>query len=162
VKSGLSLQIDCNPKKHPKPTSLPTFLAFRWLPMCLNLTNDSKFTIVQSCRYFWEFLFELKEVTYRLWNLGLEEVRPKETLDIKVIRDFINSLNRVETRNFDIGRRNYEAVKLLGFSRYDYDLKSIFLFLLVFKICFLMQYECMMHATCRPYTFLTKIKGCQI
>jgi hypothetical protein len=34
-------------------------------------------------------------------------------------------------------------VKLVGFSRYDYDLESIFKFLLVFKICFLVQYECM-------------------
>jgi hypothetical protein len=33
---------------------------------------------------------------------------------------------------------------LVGFSRYDYNLELIFKFLLVFKICFLMQYECMM------------------
>jgi hypothetical protein len=76
--------------------------------------------------------------------LVLEEERPKETLNIKVVEDFINSLKRVETQNFNIGRRNYEAVKLVGFSRYDYNLESIFKFLLVFKICFLMQYECMM------------------
>jgi hypothetical protein len=84
-------------------------------------------------------------VTYQLQNLGLEEVRPKETLNIKVVGDFINSPRRVETSNFDIRRRNYEAVKLVGFSRRDYGLESIFffLFLLVFKICFLMQYEYM-------------------
>jgi hypothetical protein len=35
-------------------------------------------------------------------------------------------------------------MELAGFSRYDYELESIFKFLLVFKICFLMQYECMM------------------
>jgi hypothetical protein len=76
--------------------------------------------------------------------LGLEEARPKETLNIRVIGDFINSLTGVENQNFDIGRRNYEAVKFVGFSRCDYDLESIFKFLLVLKICFLMQYECMM------------------
>jgi hypothetical protein len=57
--------------------------------------------------------------------------------------------------DFDIGRRNYEAVKLVGFSRYDYDLESIFKFILVFKICFLMQYEhtmsCNMLALYIPY-----------
>jgi hypothetical protein len=67
--------------------------------MCLNSTNDSEVANVQSRRYYWEFLYKLKEVTYRLRNLGLEEVRPKETLNIKVIGDFINSLKRVETQN---------------------------------------------------------------
>jgi hypothetical protein len=60
--------------------------------------------------------------------LGLEEARPKKTLNIKVIADFINSLKKVEAQDFDIGRRNYEAVKLVGFSRYDYDLESILSF----------------------------------
>jgi hypothetical protein len=96
---------------------------------------------VGSC---WKFLFKPKELTYRLRNLGLEEAIPKETMNINVVVDFINSLKRVETQNFDIRRRNYEAVKLVGFSRYDYDLESVFKFLLVFKICFLMQYECIM------------------
>jgi hypothetical protein len=27
--------------------------------------------------------------------------------------------------DLDIGRRNYEAVKVVGFSRYDYELESI-------------------------------------
>jgi hypothetical protein len=112
--------------------------------MCLNLTNDSEVTILQSCPYYWKFLFEPKEVTYRLRNLILEEVWPNETLNIKVVEDFINSPKRIETQDFAIGRRNYKAVRLVGFSRNDYDLKSIFKFLLVFKICFLMQHECMM------------------
>jgi hypothetical protein len=59
--------------------------------------------IIQSCRYFWEFLFKLKEVTYQLQNLSLEEERPKETLNIKSVGDFISSLKKVETQNFDIG-----------------------------------------------------------
>jgi hypothetical protein len=112
--------------------------------MCHKLTNDSEVTIVQSCRYCWNFLFKPKEVTYRLQDLILEEPRPKETLNIKVIGDFINSLKRVEMQDFDIGWRNYEAVKLVGFSRCDYELESICKFLLVLKICFLMQYECLM------------------
>jgi hypothetical protein len=43
-------------------------------------------------------------------------------------------------QDLDIERRNYEAVKLVGFSRYNYELESICTFLLVFKICFFMQY----------------------
>jgi hypothetical protein len=47
------------------------------------------------------------------------------------------------------------VVKLVGFSRYDYELESICEFLLVFKICFFMQYECMMSwnisAICVPH-----------
>jgi hypothetical protein len=65
-------------------------------------------------------------------------------MNIKVIRKFIYLLKRVETHNFDIGRRNQEALKLIRFLRYDFELESIFNFLLVFKINFLMQYECMM------------------
>jgi hypothetical protein len=48
-------------------------------------------------------LFEPKEETYRLQNLILEEPRLKETMNIKVVGDFINSLERVEIQNFDIG-----------------------------------------------------------
>jgi hypothetical protein len=60
-----------------------------------------------------------------------------ETLNIKVVEDFINSLKRVKTKDLDIGRRYYEAVKLVGFSRYNYELESFRKILLVFKICFL-------------------------
>jgi hypothetical protein len=65
-------------------------------------------------------------------------------LNIEVIGDFIKSLKRVEMQDFDVGRRNYEAVESVGFSRYDYELESIFKFLLVFNICCLMQYQYMM------------------
>jgi hypothetical protein len=37
-------------------------------------------------------------VTYRLWNLGLNEMRSMETLNIKVIGNFINSLKGVELK----------------------------------------------------------------
>jgi hypothetical protein len=47
----------------------------------------------------------------------------------------------METQNFDIGQRKQEGLKLEGFSRYDFELESIFKFPLVFKVCFLMQYE---------------------
>jgi hypothetical protein len=94
-----------------------------------------------------------------LQNLALNKAKSKKTLNIKVVGNFINSLKRVKTQNFDIGRRNHEAVKLVGFSIYDFELESIFLkFLLVFKLRFLMQYECMMPCTCWPYMFLTKRK----
>jgi hypothetical protein len=71
--------------------------------MCLLLTNSSEVTIVESCRYCWKFLFELKEVTYRIRNLVFEEPRPKETLNIEVAGNFIKSLKRVEMQDFDIG-----------------------------------------------------------
>jgi hypothetical protein len=54
-------------------------------------------------------------------------VRLRETLNIKVIGDFINSVKRVKMQDFDIGRRNYEVMELAGFSRYDYELESFFL-----------------------------------
>jgi hypothetical protein len=49
-----------------------------------------------------EISAEPKEA-YRLWTLILEERRPKETMNIMVIGDFVLSLKRVETPNFDIG-----------------------------------------------------------
>jgi hypothetical protein len=42
------------------------------------------------------------------------------------------------------GRRDHEGLKLERLSRYDFKLELIFKFLLVFKVSFLMQYECMM------------------
>jgi hypothetical protein len=122
--------------------------------------------IVQNCRCCSKFLFEPKEVTYQLLNLILEEPMPKETMNIQVIGDFINSLKRVETQNFDIGRTKRKWLKLKGFLSYDFELESIFKFLLVFMVCSLMQYEYMMsctmhmrdHDKCRPYMFLTKRK----
>jgi hypothetical protein len=112
--------------------------------MCLNLTNGSEVTIVQSCQYCWKFWFELKEVTYRLRTLGLNEARSKGMLNIKVIGNYIDSLRRVKTQNFDVGRMKWEGLKLKGFLSYDFELESIFKFPLVFMVCFLMQYECMM------------------
>jgi hypothetical protein len=53
--------------------------------MCLNLSNGSKVMIVQSCGYCRKFWFEPTEVSYRLQTLILEELRPKETMNIKVI-----------------------------------------------------------------------------
>jgi hypothetical protein len=37
-----------------------------------------------------------------------------------------------------------EGLKLKGFLSYDFELESIFKFLLVFMVCFLMQYDSMM------------------
>jgi hypothetical protein len=65
-------------------------------------------------------------------------------MNIKVIGCFIHSLKMVETQNFDIGRTKREGLKLTGFLSYDFELESIFKFLLVFMVCFLIQYECMM------------------
>jgi hypothetical protein len=113
--------------------------------MYLNLTNDSEVTIVQSCQYYWKFLFEPKEVTYRLRNLSLMKVRFGETLNSEVVENSIRFLKRVETQNFDTERRNHEGWNLIGLSRYDFESESIFLsFFWFFRICFLSQYECMM------------------
>jgi hypothetical protein len=106
--------------------------------MCLNLTNGSKVMIIQICQCFEKFLVEPKEGAYRLQNLIIEELKPKETMNIKVIGDFINSIKRVETQNFDIRRTKQEGLQLKGFLSYDFKLESIFKFLLVFTVCFLM------------------------
>jgi hypothetical protein len=80
--------------------------------MCLNLTNNSEVMIVQSCRCCYKFRFEPKEVTYQLWTLILEERRPKETMNIKVIGGFIHSLKRVKAQNFDIGQTKREGLSI--------------------------------------------------
>jgi hypothetical protein len=36
----------------------------------------------------------------------------------------------MEAQNFDIGQRNHEALKLVGFLRYDLEIESILKFLL--------------------------------
>jgi hypothetical protein len=76
--------------------------------------------------------------------LGLIKARLDETLNIEVVGNPISFLKRGETQNFDIREGNHEALKLIGFSRYGFELESIFKFLLIFKILFLMKYECMM------------------
>jgi hypothetical protein len=65
-------------------------------------------------------------------------------MNIKVIGGFIHSLKRVETQNFDIRQMKWEGLKMKGFLSYDLELESIFKFLLVFIVCFLMQYDSMM------------------
>jgi hypothetical protein len=44
-------------------------------------------------------------------------------LNIKVIGNCINSLKRVKTQNFDIGRTKQEGLKLKGFLSYDFKLE---------------------------------------
>jgi hypothetical protein len=80
--------------------------------------------VVGDC---WKFWFEPKEVTYRLQNLSLIAARSEKTLNIKVVGNSISFLERVETQNFDTGRRNHEVLKSIGFSRYDFELDLIFL-----------------------------------
>jgi hypothetical protein len=57
-------------------------------------------------------------------------------MNIKVIGGFIHSPKRVDTHNFDIGRTKWEGLKLKGFLSSDFELESIFRFLLVFMVCF--------------------------
>jgi hypothetical protein len=49
-----------------------------------------------------------------------------ETLNNKVVGDFISSLRRVGTQNFNIGRMEHEGLKLKRFSRYDFESELIF------------------------------------
>jgi hypothetical protein len=75
--------------------------------------------------------------------LSVIEARSGKTLNIKVVENSINFLKRVETQNFDIGRRKHEGLKSIEISGYDFELEVIFKFLLVFKVHFLIQFECM-------------------
>jgi hypothetical protein len=115
----------------------------------------------------WKFWVESNEVTFWLQDLSLIEARYGKTLNIEVIGKFTSSLKRVETHNLDTGRRNHEALKLIGTSRCDFELESIFKFLLDYKFplhdwfskfasWFHMNVWC--HATSQLYTFLTKRK----
>jgi hypothetical protein len=119
----------------------------------------SEVTIIQSCRYCWKFQFEPKEVTYRPRTLGINEARSIGMLNIKIIGNYINSLKRVKTHNFDVGRTKREGLKLKGFLSYDFELESIFKFPLVFMVCFLMQYECVMSCNMSVLYVLTKRKS---
>jgi hypothetical protein len=73
------------------------------------------------------------DVTSRLRDLGLNEARLEETLNIEIIGNYVSFLKRLKTQNFNIGQRNHGALKLEGFSRYEFELESIFKFLLVFS-----------------------------
>jgi hypothetical protein len=47
------------------------------------------------------------------------------TLNIEIVGNSISFLKRVESQKFDTERRNHEALKLIGFSRYDFKLELI-------------------------------------
>jgi hypothetical protein len=49
-------------------------------------------------------------------------------MNIKVVGDFIHSLQRVETQKFDIRRTKREGLKLKGFLSYDLELELILSF----------------------------------
>jgi hypothetical protein len=73
------------------------------------------------------------------------EARFTETLNKKVVGNFISFARRVGTQNFDIGQKEHEGLKLKRFSRYDFELQSIFFIILsIFKVHFLMQFDCTM------------------
>jgi hypothetical protein len=119
--------------------------------------------IVETCRYCWKFCFEPKEVTHQLQNLSLIKARSEEAMNIKVIEKFIYFLKRVETQNFDIGWRNHEASRLIGFSRFYIKLESIFLSFLWFsRFTSWCKMNVWCYATCQPNTFLAKRKGSPI
>jgi hypothetical protein len=113
--------------------------------MCHNWTNYSGVMVPDSCQWLLEILIKPNGVIYWLRNLSLIEAKSRETLNIEVVGNSTSLLKRVQTQNFDTGWRNHKGSKLMGFSRYDFELESIFFkFLLFFRVRFLMQYECMM------------------
>jgi hypothetical protein len=65
--------------------------------------------------------------------LSVIEAKSGETLDIEVIENSISFVRRVETQNFDAGRKDHEGLKREWFSRYDFELESIFLSLFWFS-----------------------------
>jgi hypothetical protein len=65
-------------------------------------------------------------------------------LSIEVIENSICFLGGEKTQNFDTGQMIQKWLRLEGFSRYDFELESIFKLLLGFQLIFQMQYECMM------------------
>jgi hypothetical protein len=79
--------------------------------------DDSGVMVSKSGRWLMKILIEPNEAIYPLRKLSLMEVRSTETLNIKIVGKSVRFLKRVETQNFDIGRRNNEALKLIGFSR---------------------------------------------
>jgi hypothetical protein len=87
------------------------------------------------------------------------------TWNIKIIDHFIAFLTRGRAQGFDIGWKNYGALKLDRFSRYDFELESIFKFLLVFNSIGLDNFQgssylckCQIMGKCQSYKFLTKRK----
>jgi hypothetical protein len=112
-----------------KIANIKVILIFETFPKSITTPSyDQRFKSYDLCKLgcCWKLLFELKEVTHRLWNLGLKEARPKEILSIKVIRNSINSLKRVITQNFNIKEIKRKGLRLKGFLRYDFELELTF------------------------------------
>jgi hypothetical protein len=82
--------------------------------------------VPESCRWLLKILIELNEAIYQLWNLSLMKAKSGKTLNIKVVENSISFLKRVEIQNFDTGQRDHKGLKLMEFSRYDFELESIF------------------------------------
>jgi hypothetical protein len=112
-----------------KIANIKVIVIFETFPESINTPSYNQgFRSYDFCKLgcCWKFLFEPKEVTHRLQNLGLKEAIPKENLSIKVIRNSINSLKRVITQNFDIERMKRKGLRLKGFLRYDIELELTF------------------------------------
>jgi hypothetical protein len=120
---------------------------------------------------FWSWLGRQNSVLDRLRYLGKFGIwahfqwKTDRTWNIKIIEHFIAFLTRGRAQGFDIGWKNYGALKLDRFSRYDFELESIFKFLLVLTSIGLDNFQgssylckCQIMAKCRSYTFLTKRK----
>jgi hypothetical protein len=109
--------------------------------MHFNLINDPWVMISKTCQWLLEILIWTEWSTCRLWNPSLFDVRSEVTLDIKVIGNFIGFLKSVETQDFDTVRRNHEVLKLIWFSRYDFEFESIFKFVLAISFHYTIDFQ---------------------
>jgi hypothetical protein len=69
-------------------------------------------------------------------EFGFRRSETKENTEYQDRWGFHELSKEGRMQDFNIRRRNDEVVTLVEFSRYDYELESIFF---VFKICFLMH-----------------------
>jgi hypothetical protein len=65
--------------------------------------------------------------------LSIIKARSREALNIEVIENSISFVWRVETQNFNAGWKEHVGLKREWFSRYDFELESIFKSLLDFQ-----------------------------
>jgi hypothetical protein len=121
-----------------------TFLAFWRLPMCLNPMNKSWIMFIERCWWLLEISVWSEGNDLVTLEFGLNQNEIEGNSEYRSHRGFHKLYQEGRNVGLWCQMKKLRSCGVGGFSRYDYELESIFKFLLVFKICFLMQYECMM------------------
>jgi hypothetical protein len=82
-------------------------------------------------------------------------------LNTKILENFGTFLTVGKNQNFDLGRRNYDKLKLNGLIRYVFSLPVNFQvsFGSFSKFILFMKLHMQHHVICQSYTFLTKRKA---